>query len=190
RSTDISANKRWEPRTVMRTDLDLGEGRRMHLFNVHLGLRTRERFRQQRMLLSRAILFDKGLHNPIAIMGDFNDRPLPVVHPQFRRHFRDAYHLAGTGRRSTFRFGPVKYSLDYIYVNRDLRPIRTFIVRDPLAQMASDHLPIVSDVRVTFSEKSESNPLPVSRRLGLKKFSPRRFLRESQLRNKKEGDRS
>src|SRR5580693_1681689 len=48
RNYDLSVGSR-EPRGALRCDLDLGDGRPLHVFCLHLGLSLRERRRQEAM---------------------------------------------------------------------------------------------------------------------------------------------
>src|SRR5678816_2257900 len=77
----------------------------LHVFNCHLGLAARERSFQRKQMLSEAILLSKDLHHPVILMGDFNDRPIPVVHRSLRSHFMDAYQDAGKFWGPTFKAG-------------------------------------------------------------------------------------
>lgn len=143
---DLSFRKRHEPRGSLRTDLLIDEELRLHVFNVHLGLRIRERQHQRRRLLSESILLDKNLQDPVLVLGDFNDRPISVIHERLRGHFSDACDLLGTDISATFRRGPIRFRLDHIYVSKHLTSLEAHVVDTPLAQMASDHLPVVAMV--------------------------------------------
>jgi endonuclease/exonuclease/phosphatase family metal-dependent hydrolase len=83
-------------------------------------------------------------------MGDFNDRPVPVVHRALRRHFTDAFAAAGRGWGPTFRFEPLSFRLDHIYVSRGIRVLDCQVGNDPLARIASDHRPVIATVEVTW----------------------------------------
>lgn len=144
----LSYRERDEPRGSLRTDLHLESAARFHVFNTHLGLRTRERQHQRRRLLSESILLDNKLEDPVILLGDFNDRPISVVHQQLRSHFIDVFNLSGRDSRSTFRWGPVKFRLDHIYVSTHLKPLEAYVVKTPLTRIASDHLPLVAVVEV------------------------------------------
>ncbi len=140
---ELTFRRRLEPRGGLRTDLALN-GSSLHIFNVHLGLRTRERQHQRRRLLSESILLDKSLEDPVIVLGDFNDRPIPVVHEKLRSHFIDTFNLMGRDPRATFRWGPLKFRLDHIYISPHLHPREAYVVKTPLTRIASDHLPVVA----------------------------------------------
>ena len=69
-------------------------------------------------MVSDAILLSKELHHPVVVMGDFNDRPISVVHRTLRKHFTDAFTAAGKRWGPTFRVGPIPFRLDHIYRQR------------------------------------------------------------------------
>jgi len=139
---------RFRPRGTLRTDIGLGSAC-LHVFNLHLGLGVRERIHQRRKLLSQSILLDQGLEHPVALVGDFNDRPISVVHSQLRDHFSDAFNLSGNKKDgATFYWGPLKLKLDHIYLSNQLLPVETRIVNTPLSRIASDHRPLISRVEV------------------------------------------
>lgn len=146
---DLSYNKRnVEPRGSLRTDLLVEDPKfkYLHFFNVHLGLGVRERQHQRRRLLSESILLDDTMQDPVVVAGDFNDRPISVVHSELRQHFLDAVDLIGQSKKATFRWGPVKFRLDHIYLSKQLHAIEAHVIKTSLTRVASDHLPLVATV--------------------------------------------
>ena len=102
-------------------------------------------------MLSDAILLSEDLQHPVVLMGDFNDSPLSVVHSSLRRHFRDAFRAAGRRWGPTFRAGVIPLRLDIIYVSPAIRVLDCFVRKDPLARVASDHLPVIATVEIGWS---------------------------------------
>ncbi len=145
---DLSYGKRREPRSCLRVDLELSPGMLLHVFNCHLGLATTERRYQRRRMLSDAILLSEELHHPVVLMGDFNDRPLPVVHTELRQHFVDAFRTTGKRRGATFRYGPLRLRLDHIYVSREIRVVECGVSRRGAAGVASDHRPLFAEIEM------------------------------------------
>ena len=145
---DLSYGSAREPRYCLRTDLEVEAGAVLHVFNCHLGLAVRERRFQRDRMLSDAILLAENLHHAVVLMGDFNDSPWSVVHSSLRRHFRDAFRAAGKRWGPTFRAGPLPARLDRIYVSPGIRVMDCFVRKDPLARVASDHLPVLATVEI------------------------------------------
>ncbi|NIT59502.1 MAG: hypothetical protein GWN00_25780 [Aliifodinibius sp.] len=145
---DLSYRKRLQPRGTLRTDLQLSESLTLHVFNVHLGLRVRERHYQRKKLLSETILLDDALQDPVIVLGDFNDRPISVVHPQFRKYFHDVSKSFSGKHPPTFSRGPVRFRLDYIYISDRLKSIEAYVVETSLTRVTSDHLPMAAVVEL------------------------------------------
>jgi endonuclease/exonuclease/phosphatase family metal-dependent hydrolase len=147
---DLSYGNAREPRYCMRTDLEVESGAVLHVFNCHLGLTMRERRFQRDRLLSDAILLNQDLHHPVVLMGDFNDTPFSVIHSRLRRHYQDTYRAIGRRWGPTFRAGVIPLRLDYIYVSRGVRVLDCSVRRDRLARVASDHLPVLATVEISW----------------------------------------
>lgn len=155
---DVSYHPHREPRFCLRVDVEVEPGAVIHVFNCHLGLIARERRFQRKQMLSEAILLSEDLHHPVVLMGDFNDRPIPVVHGGLRRHFSDAFTSAGRRWGPTFMLGPIPFRLDHIYVNPDIQVVDCWVRNDELARVASDHRPVIATVDVMWSGDSTVEP--------------------------------
>lgn len=147
---DLSYGHAREPRYCLRTDLEVEAGAVLHVFNCHLGLTLRERRFQRFRMLSDAILLSQDLQHPVVLMGDFNDSPVSVIHSSLRRHFQDAYRATGRRWGPTFRAGVIPIRLDYIYVSPGIRVLDCSVRRDRLARVASDHLPVLATVEISW----------------------------------------
>src|SRR5215208_1252322 len=118
---DLTYGTGGEPRSCLRVDVEVEPGAVLHVFNCHLGLTVRERTFQRKQMVSDAILLSEDVHHPVVVMGDFNDRPISVVHRALRKHFTDAFRAVGKWWGPTFRLGPVPARLDRIYVSDSVR---------------------------------------------------------------------
>lgn len=133
----------FEPRGCLRADVDHGGGR-LHVFNVHLGLRYRERIHQVRML-SR-ILNHGTLAGPRLLVGDFNEWFNGRASRLLRAEFGHP-----CGRRRSARTHPSVFPvfpLDRIYHDPGFGVERVVVHRSRLARVASDHLPTYADLRL------------------------------------------
>ena len=153
----------FEPRGCLRADVDLHAGHggghgahgfreagrpaRLHVFNVHLGLRYRERVHQARMLAR--ILAEADLSGPRLVLGDFNE----WFHGAASRLLR-AELGPPCGRRRGARTHPSPlpvFPLDRIYLDSQVPHLeveRVGVHRSRLARVASDHLPTYADLRL------------------------------------------
>lgn len=142
RTFDLSRPDR-EPRGGIRLDLALPDGLLLHLFNVHFGLKIRERAAQVRMLVREHILHDE-LTGPRVVVGDLNEWFwFPgAVGRTLRRE------LHGPRIRRTHPAPLPLFPLDRIYWDRELAADGFHVHRSRLARVASDHLPVVARLRM------------------------------------------
>ena len=142
RTFDLSRPDR-EPRGGIRLDLALADGLLLHLFNVHFGLKIRERAAQVRMLVREHILHDE-LTGPRVVVGDLNEWFwFPgAVGRTLRRE------LHGPRIRRTHPAPLPLFPLDRIYWDRELAADGFHVHRSRLARVASDHLPVVARLRI------------------------------------------
>ena len=146
---DLSYGRR-EPRFCLRVDLEVEPGAVLHVFNCHLGLTARERVFQRKQMVSDLILLSDDLRHPVVLMGDFNDRPIPVVHRTLRKHLTDVFTACGKRGGPTFKAGPLRLRLDHIYVSAGIRVLDCRVRNDRLTRLASDHRPVVASVEATW----------------------------------------
>jgi endonuclease/exonuclease/phosphatase family metal-dependent hydrolase len=140
--------KTCEPRCSQRVAVDVGGAGTLHVFNVHLGTALLERRYQASRLA--AWVHDKRITGPKLVVGDFNEWSRGIAEDFLaeRLHSVDLYpHLK---RRRTYPgFFPVLH-LDHIYFEGDVEVRRIELPRTRLSMVASDHLPLVAEVRIRF----------------------------------------
>lgn len=140
RNYDLSVDGR-EPRGALRCDLTLDGGRFLHVFCLHLGLRVRERRKQESLLLSADILRDAVRQEPVIVCGDFNYWGFGLP-PLVRHALRDAGDCVDA-HDGTYPSALPFLRLDRIYVDPGVRPLSLRAHRTALSRQASDHLPLV-----------------------------------------------
>lgn len=143
RHIDLSVAGR-EPRGALRTDILLGQDI-LHVFNVHLGTAVRERHAQAR-LIDKHLLKSLDIPGHRIVMGDFNDWNHGLVTKTLTSefHLTDlAEHLPRT--RGYPALLPLVH-LDHIYLDHELRIEKAHFHRNRLSLVASDHLPLVTEV--------------------------------------------
>ena len=146
RRLDLSQPAR-EPRGAIEARLDLGGGRRLRFVTTHLGLSAAERARQVARLLD---VLDHEPHDGETVMaGDFNEwSPLS---PRLRR-IRRWFGAAVARRPPTFPARLPVLALDRIWSSPGLPIIRLAAHRSELARRASDHLPVIADLRLAAAD--------------------------------------
>src|SRR5687767_11302746 len=141
--------KTCEPRLAQRVDLAIDGTDVLHFYNVHLGTALLERRDQARRLAS--VVHDRRVSGPKIVLGDFNEwaRGLATDVLAEKLHSIDLrQHLQ---RKRTYPgFFPLVH-LDHIYYEGARVEIdKVWLPKDRMAMMASDHLPLVADLKLRF----------------------------------------
>lgn len=125
-----------EPRGGIRLDTVVG-GDLLHVFNVHFGLKIRERAEQVAALVSEHVLH-RDLSGPRVVIGDLNEWFPGAVGRTLRRE------LHSPRIRRTHPAPLPLFPLDRIYWDRRLHADGLHVHRSRLARVASDHLPVLA----------------------------------------------
>jgi len=136
-----------EPRSVMRVRIVAG-ATPIHLINTHLGFRRRDRALQMEELLSERWLADDQDDTPKILCGDLNCSPRD---PWFRRlseRMTDAPAAAHRRPSTTWPTRRPFRRIDHLLVSGGIEVIETAVVRTEPSRLASDHYPLVADLRV------------------------------------------
>ena len=145
---DLTASRR-EPRGCMRCDLEIAHGKIVHVFNVHLGTGYLERRKQAHMLMSREVLLAPALKHPRLVLGDFNEWTRGLVSRMLQQEFESVDIQLHLNRRRTYPGVLPLMHLDHMYFDRDLALEEFLLHRSRMALVASDHLPLVAEFRVS-----------------------------------------
>jgi endonuclease/exonuclease/phosphatase family metal-dependent hydrolase len=137
RTLDLSFHRR-EPRGALDADIECGGGV-VRIVATHLGLSASERSTQVRTLLAA---FDNS-ELPVILVGDINEwfvrgRALRTLVSHFRR---------APAPRTFPTFCPL-FALDRIWMHPGEYLIDVKVHRSALARVASDHYPLVANIRV------------------------------------------
>ena len=137
-----------EPRACQRADLDLGEGRVLHIYNVHLGTAVLERRYQAPRLAS--FVHDRRVTGPKIILGDFNEWMRGLATRTLSSLFDSVDIHAHLRRRRTYPGLFPLLHLDHIYFEGKVEVRGVELPRTRKALIASDHLPLVANVRLGY----------------------------------------
>lgn len=137
-----------ERRGCLRVDVDCGE-HLLHVFNVHLGTSFFERRHQGRRLISTDVLKSKELSSPGIVVGDFNEWTRGLASRLMSSHFRSVESKLHLKRRRTYPGVLPMFHLDHFYFDERLELVKAELVRTRLSKVASDHLPIVAEFRLS-----------------------------------------
>ena len=137
--------KTCEQRCLQRVDVDV-DGRVLHVYNVHLGTAILERRHQAQRLAT--IVSDRHVSGPKIVLGDFNEwmRGLTTTLLSSKLKAVDLGRYM-TRRRTYPGLFPILH-LDHIYYDGPLEIVHIELPRTRLSLVASDHLPLVADIRI------------------------------------------
>lgn len=138
-----------EPRGCQRVDVAVGD-HTLHLYNVHLGTAILER-RYQAEQLAR-IVNNRRVHGPKLVLGDFNEWTRNLATTALTERLQSIDLRAHLKRRRTYPgIFPILH-LDHIYFEGEVQILKVQLPRTRLSMMASDHLPLVAELRVGFDD--------------------------------------
>ena len=140
--------KTCEPRCCQRVDLAVGDDT-LHLYNVHLGTAIFER-RHQADRLS-AIMTDRRVGQPKIVLGDFNEWMRGQATQMLSERLESIDLRAHLRRRRTYPGVFPVVHLDHIYYEGTVEVVKLELPRTRASLMASDHLPLVAELRVKFT---------------------------------------
>ena len=144
----LAGRPQLEPRGALWVAVEL-HGREIQVINTHLGLYPRERLAQVAALLGPEWLEHPDCREPVILCGDFNALPSSAVCRRLTTRLNDVQTEARHHRpRGTYsgRFPTVR--IDHIYVSRGLEVSGIEVPASELARVASDHLPLLAEIRI------------------------------------------
>jgi endonuclease/exonuclease/phosphatase family metal-dependent hydrolase len=140
--------KTCEPRCLQRVDVSVGGGT-LHLYNVHLGTAFLERRHQAGRLGS--IVHDRRVGVPKLVLGDFNEWSRGLATRVLSERLESIDLRAHLRRRRTYPGVFPVLHLDHIYYEGSVEVVGLELPRTRLSLLASDHLPLVADLKIRFS---------------------------------------
>lgn len=148
-----------ETRCAMWVEIETDAGP-VHVLNTHLALLSRrERLLQVDALLGEDWMGHGDCHGPAVLVGDLNMGPRSAAYGLLASRLRDAQLAApGSRRHNTFHTRLPVRSIDHIFVGGTIGVSHVEAVRTPLARVASDHLPLVADLRLPAERPTRLRP--------------------------------
>jgi len=144
---DLTWKKR-TPRGCQRVDVLMG-GHTLHIYNVHLGVGLRERQYQAKKL--GGVIVQNSVPGPKVVLGDFNEWGRGFATIELTQVLKSLDLRTFLKRRHSYPgIFPVLH-LDHIFYDGRVEVINVQIPRTRKSLIASDHLPLVADIRVRFS---------------------------------------
>lgn len=151
RAHNITKSRR-EERGVLQCAIEVDNGRRVNVFNVHLGTGYIERRRQIEVLIGGEILAQPDLRGPRIVIGDFNEWTRGLTTKLLQQSFQSDRPIRNRRSARTYPGLLPILSLDHCYYEAPLEMRSTKIWRSRKAMIASDHLPLIADFRLPENE--------------------------------------
>ena len=155
---DMSVRGR-EERGVLRTDVRVGD-QIVHIFNVHLGTAHRERRKQAIRFMDADLLRAVDISGPRIVLGDFNDWTHGLVTRTLSTEFRFSDLAEHLPRARNYPAILPMLHLDHIYCDFHLKIRGARLQRDRLSLVASDHLPLVAELKIEGRNSSQASAEP------------------------------
>jgi vancomycin resistance protein VanJ len=148
-------------RTILETDLDVG-GTIIRVVNVHFNTlniqggsyyqkhpesmagRVSTSIEDRREAVNILLGIATHTNMPLLILGDFNTPTRGTLYNALKSQLEDAFAATGWGFGYSFRSDLPLLRIDYVWVNRFVRPTRAFMIDT----RASDHRPLVAEILV------------------------------------------
>jgi endonuclease/exonuclease/phosphatase family metal-dependent hydrolase len=149
--------KNWWPetRSAIWVKTKLG-ARTVHVFSTHLGLSSRERVAQMEALLGPDWVGGVPEGELVVLCGDFNFAPGSPGYRLAVSRLRDVQRLLpGAKPSNTFSTLQPFIRLDHLFLSEGLDVARVRVPRTYLTRVASDHLPVVADLKPSSSADAE-----------------------------------
>jgi endonuclease/exonuclease/phosphatase family metal-dependent hydrolase len=142
-----------EPRGAIWVAIEVEPGVELQVINTHLGLVPLEQRAQAATLVGGGWLGDQACADPRVLIGDFNATSRYACYKVLTDGLADAQReLQRSGKRPrTVRTFPSRFPMlriDHLFVSPRVEIVDVHAPATPLAKLASDHLPLVADIRI------------------------------------------
>jgi endonuclease/exonuclease/phosphatase family metal-dependent hydrolase len=156
---------RLESRGALWAEIQVGRAR-VQMMTTHLGLVRRERRNQVGALTGEDWLKHAYCSGPTILAGDFNFLSRSQTYARITSHLQDVQLLASSQQSAaTFPARYPRFRIDYIFASPEIEVERVEAIRTSATQMASDHLPVVADLRIPIAVASSQDLLQTRTRV-------------------------
>jgi endonuclease/exonuclease/phosphatase family metal-dependent hydrolase len=153
-----------EPRAAIWARVQMGS-ETLNIVTTHLGLGVRERELQMRALLGPEWIGGVIDREPVILCGDFNFFPGSVPYRLATAQLRDIQMGGDHSPVNTFSSLQPILRIDHMFVSAHFERDAVVAVRNDLTRVASDHLPLLADIRVAAASDDTSTLTPPSARV-------------------------
>ncbi|MBN1689222.1 MAG: endonuclease/exonuclease/phosphatase family protein [Candidatus Omnitrophica bacterium] len=144
----LSAHRFFEPRGALWVEIDVS-GVKINLITSHLSLWPAERLLQTEALLGSDWTGSVVCQGPVILCGDFNANPRSRVCQRIGGKLRDAQLIVESHKpKSTWLSSHPISRIDHFFVSQDIEVMNITVPATELDRIASDHLPLIVDMKV------------------------------------------
>jgi endonuclease/exonuclease/phosphatase family metal-dependent hydrolase len=162
----LKSHRIFEPRGALWVELDVS-GFKVNLITSHLSLWSAERLLQAEALLGPDWAGSKVCRGPTILCGDFNANPRSMVCKRIGGKLRDVQLMIKSHKpKSTWLASHPFSRIDHFFVSPDIEVMSITVPATDLDRIASDHLPLVVDLKFSSRELSDSENVAPSRAIG------------------------
>lgn len=146
-----------EPRGVLLAKIKV-TGHELFIANTHFGLRNSQRLAQMRTLLGQEWLGRLPKMAQIVVCGDFNMSLHSSAYQLMVTRLKDAQHISAHSEGCRTFPSPFPISrIDYVFISDDFIVERTVVPKNSETRVASDHLPVIVDLRCPQKDVRDEN---------------------------------
>jgi endonuclease/exonuclease/phosphatase family metal-dependent hydrolase len=125
------------------------DGHKINVINAHLSLRSGERRAQATALVGPDWIGHPDCADPAILLGDFNAPPYSRSYRMIANRMVDAQLSNSHGEpQPTFHTRAPVLRLDHVFVTKSVEVVNAAPVRNMLTRIASDHFPLLAELRV------------------------------------------
>ncbi len=135
-----------EPRGAIWVEIELG-GKKIQLVNTHLSLSPHEALRQADALVGAEWLGGFTGDGPLIVCGDFNAEPTSGVCGKICKTLKNVQDGRGSRIKTFPSYYPLR-ALDHVFVGPGVKALHVSAPATELERLASDHLPLVTDLEI------------------------------------------
>ncbi len=145
---EIARHRMVERRGAIWATVNIGKTR-INFFNTHFGLLPREAILQAQALLGAEWISHFVCQGPVILCGDFNSLPNSQVCRDIKKVLRDAQGELDNHRPKSTWFSHYPIGrIDHVFVSPDIEVTHVEVSRSDLDKLASDHLPLIVDIKL------------------------------------------
>jgi endonuclease/exonuclease/phosphatase family metal-dependent hydrolase len=143
-----STRPSFEKRSALWVAIEI-DGQVIQVVNAHLSLRSGERRTQAAALVGPDWIGHPDCAESAVLLGDFNAPPYSRSYRMIANKLRDAQLSNSFGEpQPTFHTRAPVLRLDHVFVTKSIEVVDAGPVRNSLTRVASDHFPLLAQLRV------------------------------------------